>query len=171
MIPVDPQLPFQRLVATLMVRKNREIDVSKVFEYELSTLPASLFGENGLMNIADKPAVATAIWSHADETDSVLPTNVSYVLDGGSILQKIQKWPKGSTLKVIFDLYKKYILKHYGNGTMVVFDGGYDKPSTKDSAHLNRTKFKKGVKVKFHKNITINMKKDAFLLNRNNNVS
>ena len=67
------------------------------------------------------------------------PKNASFVIDGESLLQKIQGWPKGSTFKSICKLYKDYVLKH-GAGTTVVFDGGYDKPSTKDTT-LRRTKF------------------------------
>ena len=59
-------------------------------------------------------------------------------------------------------------MKHYGTGTTVVFDGGYDKPSTKDSTHLRRTKFKRGRQVNFTESMTLKMKKDDFLLNKVN---
>ena len=96
------------------------------------------------------------------------PKNASCVIDGGSLLQKIQGWPKGSTFKSICKLHKDYVLKHYGAGTTVAFDGGYDKPSTKDTTHLRRTKFRQGVVVHFSENMIFNMKKNEFLLNKVN---
>ena len=127
-VPVDPQLLFQRLLATVI--RNNDIDMQQVFQYELSTSPASLFGEkDGLMRKADKPKLSAAIWKYVD-LQMEHPKNASFVIDGGSLLQKIQGWPKGSTFKSMCKLYKDYVHKHYG---------GYDKPSTKDTTHLRRS--------------------------------
>ena len=115
--------------------------MQQVFQYELSTSPASFFDEMfGLMRKADMPKSSATIWKYVD-LQMEHPKNASFVIDGGSLLQKIQGWPKGSTFKSICKLYKDYVLKHYGAGTTVVFDGGYDKPSKKDTTHLRRTKF------------------------------
>ena len=168
-VPVDPQLLFQRL--SIAVSRDPQIDLKDVFKYELSTSPAALFSDNdGLMREANKPQLAIEIWNHVSDPASVcvLPDNVAYVLDGGYLLQKIQGWTKGKTFCNIIQLYIDYVKRYYGAGTVVVFDGGYDKPSTKDSTHLRRTKFKKGKEVKFSKNMSLNMKKEDFLLNRRN---
>ena len=70
------------------------------------------------MRKADKPKLSAAIWNYVDlQTEH--PKNASFVIDGGSSLQKIQGWPKGSTFKSICKPYKDYVLKHYGAGTTV----------------------------------------------------
>ena len=168
-VPVDPQLLFQRLLIALS--RDSDIDLNDVFKYEMSTSPASLFSEkDGLMREADKPQLSLEIWDHihGDESVCVVPSDTSYVLDGGCLLQKIQGWSKGQTFDSIFKLYTDYVARHYGIGTAVVFDGGYNKSSTKDTTHLRRTKFKKGKEVQFSKSMTLNIKKDDFLLNKNN---
>ena len=165
-VPVDPQLLFQRLLATVI--RDNDIDMQQVFQYELSTSPASLFDEkDGLMRKADKPKLSAAIWKYVD-LQMGHPKNASFVIDGEFLLQKIQGWPKGSTFKLICKLYKDYVLKHYVAGTTVVFDGGYDKPSTKDTTHLRRSKFRQGVVVHFTENMIFTMKKNEFLLNKVN---
>ena len=165
-VPVDPHLLFQQSLATVI--RDNDIDMQQVFQYELSTSPASLFDEkDGLMRKADKPKLSADIWKYVD-LQMEHPKNASFVIDGGSLLQKIQGWPKGSSFKSICKLYKDYVLKHYGAGTAVVFDGGYENPSTKDTTHLRRSKFKQGVVVHFTENMIFNMKKNEFLLNKVN---
>ena len=58
-VNVDPQLLFQRLV----MAAGDDLDVAENFKYELSTHPSALFGPNGLMREAEKPALADAIWN------------------------------------------------------------------------------------------------------------
>ena len=60
LVPVDPQLLFQRLLATVI--RDNDIDMQQVFQYELSTSPASLFDEKeGLMRKADKLELSAVI--------------------------------------------------------------------------------------------------------------
>ena len=60
-----------------------------MFQYELSTSPASLFDEkDGLMRKADKPTLSAAIRKYVD-LQIEHPKNASFVIDGGSLLQKI----------------------------------------------------------------------------------
>ena len=92
-VPVDPQLLFQRLLATVI--RDNDIDMQQVFQYELSTYPAPLFGEkDGLMRKADTPKLSAATWKYVD-LQMEHPKNASFVIGGGSLLQKIQGWPKG----------------------------------------------------------------------------
>ena len=122
-IPVDLQLLFQRLLATVK-RGNRFVH-DDAFKYELSTIPASLFGVNGLVRKADKPTLGEAIWKAAGASPNIFPANVTYVLDGGYLLERIQNWPSGETLEDICKKYEHYVLRNYGSGTTVVFNGGY----------------------------------------------
>ena len=56
-----------------------------------------------------------------------------------------------------------YILKQYGEGTTIVFDGYDGKPSTKDTIHVGRTKSKKGIYVHFTAEMKLNMKTNELL--------
>ena len=58
-IPVDSQLLFQRLLTTA---GGEDSDLESALQYELSTIPASLFGKDGLLKEAHKPQLADAIW-------------------------------------------------------------------------------------------------------------
>ena len=80
-ISVNPQLLFQRLLAT--VERDDEADFNEIFQYELSTTPAALFSEkDGLMRKADKSKLSEAVWKFSGESASTLPDKVAYVLDG-----------------------------------------------------------------------------------------
>ena len=83
------------------------------------------------------------------ETVHVIPPNSKYVLDGGSLLHKVP-WTVGHTFAQICHSYVTYIKKRYGNCPTIVFDGGYDAASTKDTAHVRRTKGRIGKIVRLH---------------------
>ena len=168
-VPVDPQLLFQRM--SLAVSRDNSIDIKAVFQYELSTLPASLFSEkDGLMREADKAQLSTEIWEYIDGAGfhSDLPGEIIKVIDGDYLLHRIQNWPKGKTFSDISSMYVSYVNRNFGSNSIVVLDGGYDKPLTKDSTHLRRTKFKKGKEVNFSANMKLSMKREDFLLNGKN---
>ena len=130
-VAVDPQLLFQRLLLTV---GRDEGQLKSALEYELCSHPASIVGNDGLMRKADKPDLADEIWKVADQ-DAKLPSNPTYVIDGGNLLFKL-KWKKGSTFENIFQSYENYVLKRYGPNTVIVFDGYPEEPSTKDTTHL-----------------------------------
>ena len=50
-IKMDPILLLQRLIA---VQRNNKTDISQMFEYTLSSIPAALFDSSGLMNTTVK---------------------------------------------------------------------------------------------------------------------
>ena len=96
-----------------------------------------------------------------------LPKDISFVIDGGWLLYRVPNWRKGITFERICQLYKEYVILHYGRNTTVIFDGGYECPSTKDTTHLRRSKGRKGKQVRFNKQMKLSMKED-FLLNKSN---
>ena len=93
-VVVDPQLLFQRLIAS--VRDiGVDVDLETAFSYELCTYPASLISTDGLLRTADKPKLADELWKVVGKSQTEVPMNdVHYVLDGGSFMQRI-KWVKG----------------------------------------------------------------------------
>ena len=71
------------------------------------------------------------------------------------------------TYSAICDLYVDYVKSNYKNA-VVVFDGYEGGPYTKDTAHLRRTGGCTGTPVKFTEDMTLNLKKDLFLKNKEN---
>lgn len=51
--------------------------------------------------------------------------NVTYVIDGGFLLHCVV-WNEDDTFSVVLDKYVKYLQRHYGSKTVVVFDGYSD---------------------------------------------
>jgi hypothetical protein len=62
-IHVDPQLLFQRL---LTATNGEGLDLSDLFQYELSSSPSSLFDDSGQMRVAYKTSLAEYIWNLGD---------------------------------------------------------------------------------------------------------
>ncbi|MCG8047094.1 MAG: hypothetical protein N0E48_15920, partial [Candidatus Thiodiazotropha endolucinida] len=126
-VHVDPQLLFQRLTAAAQ----RSVgNIPQVFEYELCSVPSSLFDTAGFIREPDKPALADAIWNLGDcSLSETLTESVQHVLDGGSLLQRIP-WTKGATFSTICSSYVKHVTGKYQNA-VVVFDGYRSGPTTK----------------------------------------
>ena len=58
--------------------------------------------------------------------------------------------------------------KRNGNCPTIVFDGGYDAASNKDTAHVRRAKGRTGKTVGLHLNNQLSMSKSNFLLSKGN---
>ena len=107
------------------------------------------------------------LWSLIGPDMALLPDDVPYILDGGSLLHRIS-WTEGKTCKEICVTYVEYVLKQCREGATIVFDGFDGKPSTKATTHFGRTKGKKGISVHFIGEMKLNMKKNEFLTNLEN---
>ena len=88
------------------------------------------------------------------------------LLDGGALLHKTP-WNKNCTFQSILDMYKAYVIEHFGKARNInsVFDG-YGS-STKDHCHSKRSPFS-GLQIDFHKDTVLQCKKDLFLSNSDN---
>ena len=117
-IHVGPQLLFQRLIA---VKSHATEDTSKLFSYELCSVPASLFERNGSLRKANKPVLASTIRKMVDTEIEIPSQPVRYVLDGGSLLQRIP-WKRGSSYASIIDSYVAYVKRKFTKA-FIVFDG------------------------------------------------
>jgi len=121
------------------------------------------------MKAASKPALADAIWAlMPEDVQGLSGDDHAYVIDGGSLLHRIP-WQKGSTYNKIYQKYTDYVMEHYRQAS-VVFDGYDSGPSTKDSAHLRRTR-EQMTEVHFTGSTIMNVKKDQFLSNTKNKQS
>jgi hypothetical protein len=84
---IDPQLMFQRLTTAA---NGLFENTAEVFKYELSSVPSSMFDYNRLPREACKSNLADAIWAcGSDCTHEIDGEGFQYVLDGGSLLQRI----------------------------------------------------------------------------------
>jgi len=87
-ISIDQKSLFQRLIT---VADSCDEDISTICKYELSTYPSLFFDNSGMPRTGQKSQLADAMWKLGEcEQDSTQHTDeVSYVIDGGSLLQKI----------------------------------------------------------------------------------
>ncbi len=128
-VVIDPTLLFSRLIAIAQ----REENIEKYFEYELTVVPTSLFKENALRKTT-KAQLANALTKGVEVLQS--PSEATIVLDGGALLHRI-KWMKKVTYKEIADQYVRYVDARYGKCS-IVFDGYGQAPSIKDHEHQRR---------------------------------
>jgi predicted nuclease of predicted toxin-antitoxin system len=91
-----------------------------------------------LLRKANKPNFGSGMLQYLVKANNNADDRV-YVIDGGWLLRKLP-WGKGLTYAQIYDLYKQYVLKHF-NRSVVVFDSYPNRPTTKDSTHLRRSKY------------------------------
>ena len=140
------------------------MDTSSLFKYELCTVPSALLEPSGLMRRADKLKLAKSLLNMLDYTNLELSHNVEYVLDGSALLQRLP-WKRGMTYSAICDLYVDYVKSNYKNA-IVVFDGYEGGPTTKDTAHFRRTRGCTSTPVKFTEDMTLTLKQDLFLKNK-----
>ena len=139
----------------------REDNVEKFFEYEMSLFPISIF-KNGLMRKPDKPAIRKYL------VDGKVPESErmgSYVLDGGALLHRV-RWIKGVSYEETCDRYTKH-LEQYGTCT-IVFDG-YGTPSIKDHEHQRRECLTKtSANIQLSDTNVVYKDQDAFFANTHN---
>ena len=99
---------------------------------------------------AKKPALADALSKPEVLVANGSPSDVQFVLDGGSLLQRIP-WVGANTYGDIFEIYTNYVKPRNGTA-IIVFDGYLDGPSIKDSTRIRRSKCLMDTTVNFDSN-------------------
>ena len=158
---VDPLLLFQRITVT----KQFESNLEGYLQYELSPYPTSLFDNNGM-----RKTTKATLYDNMTPFDIELDeNNVTYIIDGGFLLHRVV-WSKDDTFSVVLDKYVKYLQRHHGPKTVVVFDGYSDyTKNIKAMEQLRRTAaFSKSYEVCFDETMIVPISQDKFLSNRNN---
>ena len=162
-VTVDPNLLFQRLTKAAEKTPNLLEDS---FKYKLTNVPSSLFDAHGLPRKAKKAALADYIWSSTKQVSACIPSGAYSVVDGGFLLHRLP-WPSGSTYSEIIAMYSDFVTQRYKQ-VSIVFDG-YSMPSTKDAAHLHRTKQNTvTVDIAFQPDMTLCGSKEQFLASPSN---
>ena len=158
-IYINPLTLFTRLVAMIQ----REENLEKFFEYELTPMPTSLF-KDGMMRKADKPALRKHL------IDDKVPQSFragKFILDGGALLHKV-KWVRNKSYREIAIAYCDYVMQNYGGNCTIVFDG-YGTPSTKDHEHKRREGLAKtSSRIQVIETNIAHKSKQAFLTNHGN---
>ena len=165
-IQIDPQLMFQRLV---IAGEDQFTDNSQLFQHELVSVPPSNFDNNGLPREATKASLADALWndSHCMADVSEEKQQYRYVLDGGSLIQRIP-WVVGTSFINICQVYIDYVKHNFADAT-VVFDGYPEGPSTKDVTHMRRNKGQRSTDIIFTESMPCKVKKELFFLTKETN--
>lgn len=130
-VVIDPTLLFTRLIAIAQ----REDNIEKYFEFELTVVPTSLFKETALRK-PTKSQLANVITDGVELSQSANDKEATLVLDGGALLHRV-KWQKNGTYKDIAYQYIRYVDARYGK-CVIVFDGYGQEPSIKDHEHQRR---------------------------------
>ena len=138
----------------------REESICPFFEYELTTIPTSLFKDN-MMRKTDKSRLARALKEGIQSCEQ----QGIYVLDGGSLLHRI-KWSKKATYKEVAMQYVRYVQLKYGNA-FVVFDGYGHGPSIKDHEHRRRVKII-SAEIQLLESMEARVNQQTFLANEKN---
>ena len=143
-----------------------------VFEFELCPYAAPLVKSVTKMLPADKPKLLENLEQYSSTFFPGLENDVQYVLDGGDLLYKMGDWKKQRTYQDIADQCAKYVIRYYGNCSVVVFNGYPQKPTTKDPAHAERAK-DTGIGPDFvvFPHTKLSVKKNIFLSNKRNKQS
>ena len=151
--------------ASLTAANTTKEDKKELFRYELCSFPSSLFESPDFLRQPNKASLADELWKFLPASDYVpgdspKPKDVQFVIDGGSLLQRLQwPWKRGSTFQTIIGAYVHFVTSPRA---LVVFDGYASGPSTKDMAHLRRTKGQKWAIVHFSTDMVLQTSKEQF---------
>ncbi len=157
---INPSLLFNRITWVL----NESAEMETFLTYELSPQPPALFSD-GIMRKPTKSALGVLLKSFITQ-QSAIPENAVFVVDGGHLLQAVV-WPKPSTYYDVCQSYISYTLKHYGVGTVVVFDG-YGCVSTKTVEQSRRASKVTSSPIMFDDSMPKTTTQSAFLANSGN---
>ena len=100
------------------------------------------------------------------DTNVLNTQDFHFVIDGGILLHRM-KWQLKETLAMICDDYVRYILRNYGNNTIIVFDG-YEEVTTKAVERNRRALRNATVDIIFTEDMELKIAQEKFLSNNKN---
>ena len=154
----------QELFHRMLCLDASKTDIKEYFEYELASVPPSLFDSSQLRK-GTKSSFLNAFCSQKETL--LLPSKPYYVLDGGNLLHSVP-WPKPATFGQILDLYVSYVETHYGKRCSVVFDGYPERDTTKTVEQERRTAKRTSRSIIFDEITPATIPQSDFLANRRN---
>ena len=134
----------------------------ELFQYELCSYPSSLVDSKLLMRLPDKADLQKGLIKKVPAcVVQDQPLDVTYVIDGGALLQRLP-WQKSVSYASLCKLYISYIHKYY-HDVLVVFDGYNSGPTTKYETHQRRSGTDIWADVDVTGDMILKMKKKPFL--------
>ena len=97
-VHINPTLLFSRLIAIVQ----REEDMAPFFDYELTTIPTSLFKDSGLRKTDKAQLLKKSV------EPSARSLRAEYLLDGGALIHRVT-WAKKVTYQDIVKQYVGYV--------------------------------------------------------------
>ena len=134
-IHVDPTTLFLRCVE---VAKRLGSDFRAFFQYEMCSVPTSLFKDNCMLK-TQKSVLAAKLLLNVNEQDTNQLQTDFIVIDGGWLLHRIT-WKKNVTFGEILCQYSDCVRQRFANKArcMIVMDG-YAESNIKDHERMRRT--------------------------------
>ena len=142
-----------------------------VFEYKLSSHPASLFQATAKMRKANKPMLFKDLHSiSTTDYSKSLGNNEIFALHGRKLLHKIKREQK--TFAEICASYNWYMRKQFWGECRIVFDGYPIIPATKNQTQAEQTKGTCIVpKINFSTTSLLSISKAVFLRSKSKLLS
>ncbi|KAK3924286.1 Leucine--tRNA ligase [Frankliniella fusca] len=166
-IEINPNQLFHR---SLCVLKTAE-EVEQIFEFEMAARSPALFEPNGVMRKGCKSSLAEALVAECPAALAASPPpelqNPKYVIDGGLLVHKVP-FPRPASFSEIANVFSDYVVKNWGVGATVVFDGYPDKPTTKSKEQQRRASKAGCADIKVSPEVTLSIPHEKFLSNPRN---
>ena len=87
---------------------------------------------------------------------------MNYIIDGGFLLHHVI-WPANLTYKQLYDEYVTYVKRHYGENSIVVFDGySNQENSTKTMEQKRRAMKKQSIEINFNQDMVATTAQEGF---------
>ncbi|KMQ90383.1 hypothetical protein RF55_9871 [Lasius niger] len=110
-IQVDTMHLLQRIICTV----HSTTDLQMCFEFELASVPLSLFDEKGLMRKTKK----SSLYENFDSVPDF--TECEFIVDGGNLIQRVV-WPQEGTFTDVYTAYLVQRFKYEGIATITADD-------------------------------------------------
>uniref|UniRef100_A0A1B0CSS6 Uncharacterized protein n=1 Tax=Lutzomyia longipalpis TaxID=7200 RepID=A0A1B0CSS6_LUTLO len=165
----EVQINNELLMSRIMCLQDRfNTPLSTFLEYELSPRPLSLFDEV-CMRKNDKSAIEKLIQKFAPCTSNP-PENCRFIIDGGYLMHAVN-WQRPATYNDICNAYVEYVKHHYGEDSIVIFDGYNDSQSTKYVEQQRRSTKKSSSNITVKSDYLVTTTKENFLGNIQNKAA
>ena len=129
----NTELIFSRVMYLL---GNDQLQLSSVFNFELSPVPLSLFSESGDARYPSTKAVLMNTMKCEVSSISIFPS--ATVIDGVGMLHSSIYWPKEGTVLDLANSVEKFTVKHLQESDVYMVFDRYIDNSIKSDTRLNR---------------------------------
>lgn len=163
-VVINQQQMLNRVLAVLQ----SSTELEHFVEYEFVNYSPSLFDDYSMRKPA-KPALAQSLEVDKHITDEPLSPTVT-IIDGGHLLHAVV-WPTPLTYREVIDLYVNYVVRHYKEQIIVVFNGYESVQTTKSLEQRRRALLKSSANITLILDASTTTNQSEFLHNCHNKAS